>query len=218
MHFEDQLVVHLKKHVSANALGVEFILHPQHRALDDVCRRSLDRRIDRLAIRVGGKLATSVDVLDVAPPPEQCLHEPVFLSKGLGVRHVLSDPGVLGEIRFDECLGFFNRDRETFRQARRGLPVNDPEVDGFGARAERWRHLLHRNTEHLGRSLAMDIDAVAEGVLQGREVGHVCQQPQLNLGVVSGEKHPVPSGLEGLADVGAFLGGCRDVLQVRLLR
>lgn len=38
----------LKKHVSANALGVEFILHPQHRALDDVCRRSLDRRIDRL--------------------------------------------------------------------------------------------------------------------------------------------------------------------------
>ena len=62
----------------------------------------------------------------------------------------------------------------------------------------------------------MDVEAVAERSFEGRDVGDLGQQSQLDLRIVgrrdlhSGRRH------EGAPDLAAFLGADRDILKVRL--
>ena len=60
----------------------------------------------------------------------------------------------------------------------------------------------------------MDVDAFEEGVAQGRDVRDVGEEAQLDLRVVGGDQHVARRGDEGFADLAAFLGADRDVLQV----
>ncbi len=64
----------------------------------------------------------------------------------------------------------------------------------------------------------MDVDPVREGLLQLRDVAYVGQEPQLDLRVVGADQHMARLGDEGLADLAAFLGADRDVLQVGIGR
>ena len=57
-----------------------------------------------------------------------------------------------------------------------------------------------------------------EGLLQLRDVGDVGEQAQLDLAVVGRDQHVARVGDEGRADLAAFLGADRDVLQVGIGR
>ncbi len=60
----------------------------------------------------------------------------------------------------------------------------------------------------------MDVEPFGEGVFQLRDVGHVGQHAQLDLAVVGGDQLHARLGDEGRADLAAFPGADRDVLQV----
>ena len=73
--------------------------------------------------------------------------------------------------------------------------------------------------EDAGRGLAVDVGAAREGVLEVLVARHVGQDPQLDLGVVGGEEHPIGiAGDEGAPDPPAELGPDGDVLEIRVGR
>jgi hypothetical protein len=88
-----------------------------------------------------------------------------------------------------------------------------PKLIALARRASR-RHALDRHAEHLRRGHGVDVEAFGEGLLQLRDVADVGQQAQLDLAVVGADQHFARLGDEGLADLAAFLGADRDVLQV----
>src|SRR4051812_27027473 len=51
-HLEHQFVVHLQQHPRAQRARADVGVDPQHRALDDVGGRALDRRVERLTFGV----------------------------------------------------------------------------------------------------------------------------------------------------------------------
>ena len=57
-----------------------------------------------------------------------------------------------------------------------------------------------------------------EGLFQGRDVGDVGGQAQLDLAVIGREQHMARLGDEGVADLAPFLGADRDVLQIGIGR
>jgi hypothetical protein len=63
----------------------------------------------------------------------------------------------------------------------------------------------------------VNVEPVAEGLLQLRiDVGDMGEHAQLDLAVVGRDQLVALLGDEGLADLAAFLGADRDVLQVRV--
>ncbi len=64
----------------------------------------------------------------------------------------------------------------------------------------------------------MDVDAVLEGLAQRRDFGHLGQQPQFDLRIVGRHQLHAGRGDEGAADLAAFFGAHRDILQIRLGR
>ena len=73
---------------------------------------------------------------------------------------------------------------------------------------------FERHAEDLAGGHGVDVEAVAEGLLQRLDVGDMGEQAQLDLGVVGAQQHMALLGDEGLADAPALLGPDRDVLQV----
>jgi hypothetical protein len=62
-----------------------------------------------------------------------------------------------------------------------GDAVDDAEVDRLGAAADLARHVLDRHAEHFRRRHGVDVEALAEGLLQRFDIGDGGQQPQLDL-------------------------------------
>ena len=96
--------------------------------------------------------------------------------------------------------------------------VDDAEVDRLGAAAHVGRHVLDRHAEHFRRRHGVNVDAVLERLAQRRHFGDFGQQPQLDLRIVGRDQLHAGRGDEGFADLAAFLGADRDVLQIRLGR
>ncbi len=66
---------------------------------------------------------------------------------------------------------------------------------------------------------AVDVVVVREGPAQGRIVGIMGQDPQLDLRIIGRQEQPArPARDERLADLAAFLGADRDILQVGVAR
>lgn len=64
----------------------------------------------------------------------------------------------------------------------------------------------------------MNVDAVGEGLAQLRDLGDMGEHAQFDLAVVGREQLVAGCRDEGRADLAAFGGADRDVLQVRLGR
>ena len=62
----------------------------------------------------------------------------------------------------------------------------------------------------------MNIESVAEGILQLRDIGDLGQQPELDLRIVGGDELVLRPCNEGLADLAPFLGPDRNILEIRL--
>ena len=143
---------------------------------------------------------------------------PCALAKAMVAVHVLADAGEALEVGVDEALGVLARDAEVVGEPEGRDAVDDAEVDRLGLAADVGGHALDRHAEHLGGGHRVDVEAVAERLLQRLDVGHVGEDAELDLGVVEAEQHVARLGDEGLADAAALLGADRDVLQVRVDR
>ncbi len=66
--------------------------------------------------------------------------------------------------------------------------VDDAEVDGLGAAAHRRVHAGKGHVEHLARRHGMNVEAIGEGLLQLRNVGHMGQHAQFDLAVVGADQ------------------------------
>ncbi len=91
-----------------------------------------------------------------------------------------------------------------------------PKLIALALAADHRVHALHRHVEHFARRHRVNVDAVVEGLAQARDVGDVGEQAQFDLRVVGREQDIARRGDEGLADLAAFLGADRNVLQVRV--
>ena len=74
------------------------------------------------------------------------------------------------------------------------------------------------HAEHLARGHGVDVLALAEGIAQRRDVGHVGGEAQLDLRVVDRDQLVPLLRHEGEADAAPLLGADRDVLQVGIAR
>src|SRR5215470_3425182 len=91
-HLEDQLVVHLEQHARLEAGLGESRRHARHRALDDIRRRALQRRVDRLALREGAaRMVRILDPRDRAAPAEDRLDIAALAAELLHPLHVVAD-------------------------------------------------------------------------------------------------------------------------------
>ena len=73
-----------------------------------------------------------------------------------------------------------------------------------------------RHAEDLARGQRVDVVALAEGLLQRLDLGHMGGEAQLDLRVIDRQQLVARLGDEGAADLAALLGADRDVLQVRI--
>ena len=64
----------------------------------------------------------------------------------------------------------------------------------------------------------MDVEPVLEGVLQRVDVGDMGEEAELDLAIVRADQDIAVLRDEGFADLAAFLGADRDILQVRVGR
>ncbi len=162
------------------------VRHADHRAADDVGGRALDRGVDRLALGGGGVRAAGVDLRGVDAAAEQRLDVAVLLGEGDGAVHVLADAGEALEVGVDEALGVLARDAQVVGEAEGGDAVDHPEVDRLGLAADVRGHALDRHAEHLRGGHRVDVEAVAEGLLQRLDVGDVREDARARSGCSRG--------------------------------
>ena len=186
-----------------------------HRQLHNVGCGALNGHIDGHAL--GGAASVevgAVDVGQVAAAAHQRLHILVGAGVGFDLVQVFADAGVLGEVGVYELAALLPGEARLLGNAVGRQPVDDAEVQHLGDPAHLGVNFVNGNLEHQGCGGGMDILASLEGFQQPRVLGQVGQHPQLDLGIVSGEKLPVGRaiGNESAANLSAQLGTNGDVL------
>src|SRR5262249_3215880 len=130
--------------------------------------------------------------------------------------HVVADAGKALEIFLDVGARLFALDAELVGEPEGGDAVDDAEVDGLGAAANFPRHALDRHAEHFRGRHGVNVETLAEGLLQRLDAGDLGQEPQLDLGIIGGDELVSVGRDESAPDLAAFLGADRNVLQVGL--
>ena len=98
-------------------------------------------------------------------------------------------------------------------------PVDDAEIDRLGDPAHRFVDGRLVDVEDPRCHGLVNVEVVREGPAQGRIVGIMREDPQLDLRIIG--RQELPAGLardERLADLAAVLGAHRDILQVGVAR
>ncbi|CAM5321942.1 hypothetical protein RLIN73S_06476 [Rhodanobacter lindaniclasticus] len=191
--------------------------HGDHRALDDVGRAALHRRVHRGVL---GALAQAGvargEVLQVQPAAEDRFHVAVAAGAFAGRFHERVHAGVAGEVARHVVAGLGAVHAELARQAERAHAVHQAEVDRLGGAALVRADLLRLEAEHLGGGGAVHVAAFVERLEQAFVAGQVGHDAQFDLRIVRRHHLPARRRDERLADAPAFLGAHRDVLQVRV--
>ncbi|CAM3254884.1 hypothetical protein SPAN111604_13365 [Sphingomonas antarctica] len=208
--------MHLQQHPHIVQPGIaQRPRHPDHRALDDVRTRPLDRRVDRGAFgALPLHLHLRIDVGEPRLPPEQRRREAGFAHVRNRVRDVVADARKAFEIAVDHRLRLVRGDRQSPRQAPARNAVEDREIDRFRPSAGVAIDLA----EQFLRGQAVNVVAVAERLFQRGNVRHMRRQPQFDLRIIGAQQHIARLGDERLADAAAILGADRDVLQIGVVR
>ena len=215
MRLEDQFVVHLQQHAGTKLRMGQRIVHADHGTADDVGGRTLDGRIDGGAFEEGALGGIGrIDAREVAAPPEDGLDIALLARRLLRRFHVIADAGEAREIGLDVVARLLAADTQLVGQAEGRDAVDDAEVDCLGAPPHHRVHALDRHAEHFARRHGMNVDAVGEGLLQLRDIGHMGQHAQFDLAVVGADQLRSGRRHEGGADLAALLGAHRDVLQI----
>src|SRR6185437_15340106 len=162
-----QLIVHLHDQVHGRLRVATPGVHREHRALDDVRRRALHRRIDRAAL--GVLLQLAVARADVGQEQTSAEHrlDVAFAARLLArALHVTAYTRVAREVQVDVILGRAARHAELTRQAEGRHAVDEAEVDGLGRAALIGRDRLERQAEYLRGGRLMDVAILREGAQQ----------------------------------------------------
>jgi len=147
---------------------------------------------------------------------EQREHVAVLLGEGFGLLHVVADAGKTLEVFPDIGACLLALDAELVGEPKCRDAVDDAEIDRLGAPAHLARHAFHRNAEHFGSGHGVNVEAVAERLLQGLDICDLGQQPQLDLRIVGGDELHSRRRYKRAPDLAALLGADRDILQVGL--
>ena len=207
--------MHLQQHARGEPGVGQGRRDPDHGALDDVGGGALDRRIDRGPLaEPAARRVLLADRRHVDLAAEQRGDEARLAGLLAHAVHVVPDTGIALEVGVDIGLGLGPLDAEVVRQAEGRDAVDDAEVDRLGLAPDHGVHALDRHAEDLAGGDRVDVLALVEGLLQGRDVGDVGGEAQLDLAVVDREQRHARLGDEGLADLAPLLGADRDVLQV----
>ena len=160
---EDQLVVHRQQHRGIEPARLERRRHLDHRPLDDVGGRALQRRVDGRAL---GEAALGVvlvvDAGKVAAAAENGLDIAVAAAELPGPFHVVADAGIALEIGRDVALRLAPLNAELAGQPKGADAVDDAEVDRLGAAPDGRVHALDRHAEHLARRHRVDVGTIRE--------------------------------------------------------
>jgi hypothetical protein len=99
--------VHLEQHLAPEGAGSQRVVDADHRDLDQVRRRTLDRGVGGDAFAKRADVEVPIAKLrDVAPPMKDRFDIPVF-ARILDLRvEIRADAAKAREIRLDECLRF----------------------------------------------------------------------------------------------------------------
>ena len=127
-------------------------------------------------------------------------------------------PGKRSKVFLDVGGGFLAGDAELVGQPKRRDAVDDAEIDRFRPAAHLARHVLDRHAEHFRCRHGVNVEPVAERLLEHGNVGDLRKQPQFDLRIIRRHQLVAGRGDEGAADLAAVLGAHGDVLQVRLVR
>src|SRR5438105_13686134 len=85
--------------------------------------------------------------------------------------HVGADAGKTFEVFLDVGRSLLSGDAELVGETKRRDAVDDAEIDRFGAAAHLARHVLDRYAEHLRGRHRVNVERVAEGVLEHGAIG-----------------------------------------------
>ena len=209
--------MNLHDHEGREPLPFQTPGDPDHRDLDQVGGRPLNRGVDRhpLGELPDGRLGTA-DLRKIPPAAEKRRHESV--PPGL-IQHaveILPDPLIFLKIAVDVSLGELLRDPKLPGEAERAHPVEDAEIDHLRLPPHVGIHHLGEDAEDVGRGPAVDVFAVGKCPSQRLVAGEVREDPELDLRIIGGEDLPAGRRDERLPDPFALEGPDRNVLQIRV--
>src|SRR5690606_8121786 len=107
---------------------------------------------------------------------------------------------------------------ESLGETALSLPIDHAEIDSLGARAHLPCHVGLADLKDLHRSTRVDVLPFPESLEQLRILGHVSQDAELDLGIVSAHQAIAGGRYEGCADLTAELAPDRDILEVGVRR
>ena len=108
--------------------------------------------------------------------PEDCSHETLLADFAFDQIHIVADAGEAFEIAFDIGAGLLAADPKLVGEAKSRDPVDDAEIDRFGATTDHRIHPFHRHAEHFRGGHGMDVDAVFKRPPQLWNVGNMGEQ------------------------------------------
>ena len=211
--------MYLQQHLGFQLLAPQNLVDADHRQLDQIRRRALQRRIDRRALGERSRVGIAgVHVRDRSLAAEQRRRETTLAHLRDGLSDELLHASVQLEIRSDVLFGLLAIDAQRSRQSKWRLPVHDPEVHRLGVAPHLGSHHQWRHAEDFGGRSRVNIFAAAKCVHQNRIVRHVRQQAQLDLRIVRHHQLPAFARHKGGANLTAQRGADRNILQIRIRR
>src|ERR1043165_5396387 len=148
--------MNLEQHFSPEPTFPQRRMDADHRHLDEIRRRTLDRRVGGRSFAECADVEVSVPQLrNVPPPTEDGLHVSMLACEVHHGVEVLTHLTKALEITIDEFTRLGMRDLELSRKRVRALSVDGCEIDGLRARAHLARDHVDRHVEDERGRLAM---------------------------------------------------------------
>ena len=158
------------------------MLNADHRQLDHVRGRALDRRVDRVTLSGGADgVIGRPDVAHVAAAPGDRFDEAVLARKSDGAVHIITDAGKLPEVLIDDLAAFFAWDAKTLRQAERGNAVSDAVIDHLGFAPHFSGDIVQCDAKHLCGGRGMNVHVGCKRFEQPGFLAEFGNDAQLNL-------------------------------------
>ena len=212
---EVEFVVHLQDHLGAYAFFFEASPDAYHGNLDDVGFRTLNGRIDGIALSEAAHGAVfGIYVRQIASPAKHRLGVFLLACCRDGTFHKCMDLGEGSEIVLNElpCLTVGNA--HALCQTKGRDAVDDAEVGLLSLLALCVGDLIKGFFPYLGSGGAVNIQSLAERLYHVLVTTKVSHDAQLYLAVVSGEEETARLRHEALADLLSVVIAHGNVLQV----
>ena len=142
--------MHLQDQPRLQTLGAQAIRDVDHRQLDDVGSRTLDRHVQRHALAEGTHVEVAAFQLrKIAAPSVERADVAVRFCLLHNALHIVAYAVVFFEIGLHVFLRFVWADVDILCKREGGNAVNDAEIDRLGTASQRGRDLGKRHVEDL---------------------------------------------------------------------